>query len=100
MGKTVGNKWQEYYADILYGGKMPSTKQGKEEYEFLGKVKDSVTVHFPEFHSPILSQCHPAEIRTFKVSFDECNIPNGIISVLVLVSNLTFWTERGYQIDY
>ena len=100
MGRIVGNKWQEYYKDILYDGKMPRTKQGKAEYAFLGKVKDSVTVHFPEFHSPIVSQCHPAETKTFKVSFDECNIPDGIISVLVLASNLILWTERKYQIDY
>lgn len=80
------NKWQEYFISTYYNGKKPRDKMGKTEFELLGKVKETVTVHFPN------------ETKTFSVTLEECNIPSGIISVSVLASNLYLWSERGYKI--
>ena len=94
------NKWQKRYVESLYGGKMPRSKVGKAELELLGNVKESVTIHFPDFNSPVKSQCSPAHDETYKVTLDECDMPKGLISVQVLAGNLLLWTERGYKIDY
>ena len=94
------NEWQKHYVNELYDGKKPRSKRGKLELELLGKVREKITVHFPEFHSPVKSQNSPAHNETYVVTFDECNMPEGKISVLALASNLSLWTERGYGIDY
>ena len=86
------NKWQEKYCEEYYDGKMPRSKQGKYEFELLGKIKDTVTVEFPEFNGK------SAHAETYTVTEDDCNIPEGKISVCVLASNLTLWLSRGQKI--
>ena len=80
------NKWQQKYCDEYYNGKMPRSKQGKADMELLGKIKETVTVELP------------SETVTLVVTEDDCDIPNGKISVSVLVSNLNLWLFRGYKI--
>lgn len=80
------NKWQKKYCDEYYKGKMPRSKQGKADVELLGTIKDEVTVYFPD------------RTETLVVTEDECDIPNGKISVLVLVSNLNLWLSRGLKV--
>ena len=92
------NRWQEYYLNRLYDGKNPRSKQGKRELELLGNCKERVTVHFPDFYSP--RGFKPAHVETYRIVEDGCDMPNGIIDVLVLAGNLTLWTDRGYRIDY
>lgn len=94
------NKWQEYFLKEYYNGKKPRDKVGKLELELLGQVREKVTIHFPKFESPIESQCHEAHSETFTVTEDDCNMPEGIISVSVLAGNLRLWTSRGYEIEY
>lgn len=94
------NKWQKFYVETYCGGKLPKRNAEVMDLLILDEVKDSVTVHFPEFKSPIASQCHPAEVRTFTVTFTENNMPEGRISVLCLLSNLKLWESRGYEIEY
>lgn len=81
------NKWQKIYCETYYNGKLPRTNKGKAEYEMLGLIKDAVIVHFPD--GP----------QTLRVTEDDCNIPEGRISVRVLASNLTLWQDRGYKIQ-
>lgn len=88
------NKWQQHYIEVYYDGKLPRSKSGKLELELLGMVDTGVTVHFPDFGKT------PAHTESFRVSLDECHMPNGIISVEVLSSNLSLWTQRGYRIDF
>ena len=97
MDKTL-NKWQKYYINIFYEGKMPRNKRGKRELELLGNVKDVVTVHFPDFNG--IRGFEPAHSETFRVEFDDCNMPEGIIDIDVLSTNLPLWIDRGYKIDY
>lgn len=86
------NKWQKKYCDEYYKGKIPNTKQGKETVALLGDVKDTIIVEFPK------TKEKPAHIETYIVTEDDCDIPNGKISVSVLVSNLVFWKFRGYKV--
>lgn len=86
------NKWQKIYCDGLYNGKVPKTKRGKEEFELLGNIKSTVTVDFPERNDK------PARTDTYIVTEDDCDIPNGKISVSVLASNLSFWSFNGYKV--
>ena len=97
MNNTL-NKWQKHYIDTLYEGKMPRDKIGKSQLELLKNVKETVTVHFPDFNG--FHGFEPAHTETFRVELDECNMPKGIINVEVLSGNLMFWTFRGYAIDY
>lgn len=80
------NKWQKKYCDEYYNGKMPRSKQGKADMELLGQIKETVTVEFAN------------RTETFVVTEDDCDIPNGKISVPVLVSNLNLWLFRGQKI--
>ena len=80
------NKWQKKYCDEYYNGKMPRSKQGKADMELLGQIKETVTVEFAN------------RTETFTVTEDDCDIPNGKISVPVLVSNLNLWLSRGQKI--
>lgn len=81
------NKHQKIYCDTYYNGKIPRTNKGKAEYEMLGLITDAIVVYFPD--GP----------KTFRVTEDDCNIPEGRISVRVLASNLTLWNSRGYKIQ-
>ena len=92
------NKWQKHYIDTIYNGRAPRSKAGKRELELLGKVKETVTVHFPDFNG--IHGLEPAHTETYRVELDKCNMPKGIIRVDVLAGNLALWTERGYAIDY
>lgn len=80
------NKWQKKYCDKHYGGNLPRSKQGKEQLELLGAIKDTVTVEFPN------------RTETYIVTEDDCDIPNGKISVSVLASNLVHWKLRGFKV--
>ncbi len=84
------NKWQQRYLDEYYGSSLPKRwdTEGKEEFDLLGKCKDTVTVHLS------------TGIDTYKITLDECNIPKGIISVCVLAANLRFWKFRGFTIEF
>ena len=77
------NQWQEIYCNEYYNGKKPRSKAGKSEYELLSVIKSCVVVEFPQNGST------PAHTETYTVTPDECDIPNGKISVCVLVSNST-----------
>lgn len=90
------NKWQQIYCDIYYNGKMPRTKAGKESVELLGKVKSQITVEFPDFNGA--NGFKPAHKETYIITANECNMPEGKISVSVLASNLSLWLSRGYKI--
>lgn len=81
------NRWQEVYCNEYHNGKMPRTKQGKSDVELLGKIKSQVRVEFPD------------KTETLIVTEDDCDIPNGKISVSVLISNLNLWLSRGYKIS-
>ena len=81
------NRWQEVYCNEYHNGKMPRTKQGKADVELLGKVKSQVRVEFPD------------RTETLIVTENDCDIPNGKISVSVLISNLNLWLSRGYKIS-
>lgn len=90
------NKWQEKYCNEYYNGKIPRSKKGKEDYEFLGKIKSKVTVEFPEFNGA--NGIIPAHTDTYIVTENDCNIPEGKISVTILIGNLKLWMSRGYKI--
>lgn len=80
------NKWQTKYCEEYFNGKMPRTARGKEDVQLLGMVKSSVTVHLPN------------GTQTYVVTEDDCDMPNGKISVRVLANNLSFWLQNGYRI--
>ena len=80
------NRWQTKYCNEYFNGKAPNTARGKQDFELLGMVKSTVTVVLPD------------KAVTYIVTEDECDMPNGKISVSVLASNLTFWLSRGYKI--
>lgn len=90
------NKWQKTYCDIHYKGKMPRTKQGKADVELLGKIKSQVIVEFPDFNGA--NGFKPAHTEIFTVTENDCDIPNGKISVDILISNLNLWISRNYKI--
>ena len=90
------NKWQEKYCETYYECKTPNTKLGKEEFEYLGVVGNTVTVHFPDFKG--INGFKPAHTETYTITLDECDMPNGKIDVCTLASNLRFWIFRGYEV--
>lgn len=92
------NKWQKHYINTLYEGKMPRSKCGKRQLELLGYVNESITVHFPDFNG--IHGLVPAHEETYRVELDDCNMPEGVISVEALSGNLELWTDRGYAIEY
>lgn len=87
------NRWQQKYCDEYNNGKLPRSKQGKADVELLGKIKNTVTVEFPE-----VPGVKTARTETYIVTEDDCDIPNGKISVSVLISNLNLWLSRGHKI--
>ena len=90
------NKWQKVYCDTYYNGKMPRSKSGKADVELLGKIKSKVIVDFPCHNST--NGFEPARTETYIVTENECDMPNGMISVCVLISNLNLWLSRGYKV--
>ncbi len=91
------NKWQKYYIDSMYDGKMPRSKCGKAELAALGQINNKVIVHFPEFTE--IRGFSPAHTEEYIVTEDDCNMLEGRISVEVLAANLTLWGSRGYEIE-
>lgn len=91
------NKWQEVYVNTYYDGKKPRTKIGKEQFELLGLMKSKVIVHFPDFNGA--NGFIPAHTEEYIITEDDCDMPNGKISVSVLSGNLTLWKSRGYKIE-
>lgn len=90
------NEWQKKYCDEYYNGKKPRSKVGLREFDLLGKVKNYVIVEFPEFSG--VNGVVPAHTETYKVTLDDCNMPEGKISACVLAGNLSLWTSRGYSV--
>lgn len=90
------NQWQQVFCDTYYGGKQPKTKDGKRKLDLLGKVKTKITVEFPDFDG--VRGFTPAHNETYTVTADDCNMPEGKISVSALASNLPFWLDRGYKV--
>lgn len=95
-GECDMNKWQKEYCVTNCGGKLPTSKAGKQIYGLLENIKDSVTVEFPELNQ--LNGVVPAHTETYAVIIGEDDMPNGKISVATLASNLVLWTNRGYKI--
>ena len=91
------NKWQKIYCENLYDGKFPRTKIGKQEVDILGNVKDEVIVQFPDFKG--LHGITPAHTAVYKVTENEDDVPNGLMSVCTLARNLSLWLSRGYKIQ-
>ena len=90
------NKWQQIYCDIYHKGKMPRGKAGKQAVDLLGKVKSQITVEFPDFNG--IHGFEPAHTETYIVTENECNMPEGKISVSALAGNLSLWLDRGYVV--
>ena len=96
MKQKEMNKWQKYYCDKYHKGKEPRDEIGKIEFATLGLIKDYVIVDFPEIKKP--TGVVPAFTQEFKVTFDELDMPNGLISVDSLASNVILWISRKYRI--
>lgn len=90
------NKWQKVYCDIYHNGKTPRSKSGKEDLALLEDIKEKVIVTFPERQS--VNGIIPEHTETLIVTETDCNIPEGRISVSVLVSNLKLWKARGHKV--
>ena len=74
---------------------VPRGNRNKWCYEMLGQIRETVTVHFPEFKG--LHGVEPAKVVTYKVDEQKVDMPHSVISVLTLASNLELWAERGYK---
>ena len=90
------NRWQQVYCDTYYDGKVPRTKRGKMDMALLEKVKSQVTVEIPDFEG--VRGFVPAHKETYTVTENDCDMPNGKISVCVLVGNLDLWLSRGWKV--
>ena len=90
------NTWQKVYCDTYFGGKKPRSKRDKEVVELLGTVKEKITVKFPDFKG--INGFEPAHAETYVVTENECNMPEGKISVSALAGNLRLWLARGYEV--
>lgn len=91
------NRWQRAFMDQMGFKNVPRGKWNKWCFDVLGKVRETVTVQFPEFRDP--HGVKPAETKTFVVDENKIDMPNGFIDVLTLASNLEFWiADRGYKV--
>lgn len=81
------NKWQKKYVDIYYDGEIPADSEGRVAYDLLGKLRSEITVEFQN-----------GEKETYRIDLEECNIPEGVISVRILARNLVLWITRGLKI--
>ena len=88
------NKWQKVYCDTYYN--IPQTEDGIYDMKLLDGIKDKIAVEYPDFNG--INGFVPAHTEILTVTENECDIPNGEISVTVLVSNLKLWKSRGYKI--
>ncbi len=76
---------------------MPGDKRGKKQFELLGAVEDTVTVYFPEMKG--VNGIKPAHSQTYLVTENRCDMPNGVISAVVLSWQMLGWSNKGYKID-
>lgn len=90
------NQWQKIYCDTYYKGKIIQSEEGIYDMELLSGIKNKVAVEYPDFNG--INGFVPAHTEILTVTENECNIPNGKISVAVLISNLKLWMSRGYKI--
>lgn len=90
------NRWQLTYCKEYYKGKEPKSKRGQEDLALLGQVQDIVIVEFPGRNNA--GNLTPPRTEILIVTDYDCNIPGGVISVSVLVSNLNLWLSRGYKV--
>ena len=90
------NVWQKVFRDELFGGKKPKGREGIYKDALLAKVGKTVMVEMPDFNS--FSGFVPAHTETYMVTKDECDMDHGLISVMVLVSNLALWLDRGLTV--
>lgn len=81
------NEYQKIYCELYFDNKKPKTKSGKIIFNVLGQLENYITVYLPS--GP----------KDFKITTNdiENNMPNGIISVRILSSNLELWLSRGYK---
>ena len=91
------NRWQEIYVDRVCNGKKPRSKAAQNELKILGSVRNYVVVDFPDFNG--LKGLVPAHKETYRVVEDGVDMPNGIIDVRVLATNLILWLSRGYKVS-
>jgi hypothetical protein len=82
MRNTDLNEYQRHYVKEFCGGRRPRSATRKRDMELLGKVKDKVIIHFPDHN------------ETYRVTLNDCDIPNGIISVEALL-----WAQ-SFPIDF
>lgn len=90
------NRWQKIFMDHYYNGKEPSDKRGKKQMELLAGINNAVTIHFPEMDG--VNGVKPAHDVTYVVTEDRCDMPNGIISAVVLSWQILTWDRCGYRI--
>lgn len=94
--ERILNKWQKVYCDTYYKGKFPQTKDGIYDIGLLSGIKNRVAVEHPDFNG--IHGLVPAHTEILTVTENDCDIPNGKISVAVLIGNLRLWMSRGYKI--
>lgn len=92
------NKYQQKFIDEFYNGKMPRDKDGKRRVEILGKIKNSVTVDFPDFNGA--NGFEPAHTSTFTIDENICDWSKSILNPEIMSGNLTLWEDRGYNIKF
>ena len=90
------NRWQKVYCDNYYKGNFPHTKEGIYDMKLLSGIKSKVAVEYPDFNG--INGFIPAHTEILTITENDCDIPNGKISVTVLVSNLKLWMSRGCKI--
>lgn len=90
------NKWQERYKELI-GGKVPSRGRERDEFNLLSGMKENVIVEFPDFNG--VNGFKPAHTEEYIITMNDCNMPEGVISVEILASNLYLWNSRGYKIS-
>ena len=82
------NRFQEIYINLDCNGEVPDSQKEKTIYDVLGNIKENIIVHFP------------TKNETYQVTENDCDMPNGKISVRVLSRNIPLWTIREYEIEY
>ena len=87
------NKWQELFLNQYYKGEMPRDKRGLRQYELLENVGDTISVKFPANDSK------SSRTVTYRVTENKCDMPNGVISAVVLSWQILFWARKGYKIE-
>lgn len=91
------NLWQQVYCDAYCLGMKPTTQPSLHEWELLGKVKSTVTVHVEE-HFNWLGEV-PAHTETYQVTPYDDDRSNGKISVVALATCLRLWESYGWAVE-